>query len=122
MKRRIKDQLIVKTFIEIVILALIALAFWRLYLTYDYIPTILLAPKILAAFCVVLLVFAAAAGFLACKKNDRFYLRYVVYGTLYSLLGFYIVISMNIYVFYFIWIVTAVLAVFSIFYTVYRVR
>lgn len=122
MKRRIKDQLIVKTFIEALILGLIALAFWRLYLTYDYIPTILLAPKVLSVFCAVLLVFAAAAGFFAYKKNDRFYFRYVFYGVLYSLLGFYIVLSMNIYVFYVIWAVTGVLAVASILYTAYRVR
>lgn len=122
MKKRVKDELIGKTIVEAVILTVIALIFWKLFLTYDYIPTVELAPKVLAVFSVLFIVGAVIAGVFSRKKNDSFYMRYAVYGILYGMCGLYIVFSQDIYFFRVVWAATVAAIVISIFYTVYRVK
>lgn len=122
MKKRVKDELIGKTIVEAVILTVIALIFWKLFLTYDYIPTVELAPKVLAVFSILFIVGAVIAGVFSRKKNDSFYMRYAVYGILYGICGLYIVSSQDIYFFRVVWAATAAAIVISIFYTVYRVK
>lgn len=122
MKKRVKDELIFKTMIEASILIVVALIFWKMQLTYDYIPTVLLAPKVLASFSVLLLLSAALVGLFCVKKRDKFYLRYVVYSLIYSMSGFYIVFSQDIYFFRVIWGLTALFIALSTFYTMYRIK
>lgn len=122
MKKKHKDELIGRTITEFFILVLVALVYWWAFSAFESVQWILWAPTISSVISACILTAGAYAGYYAYKNTNRFYYRYLFYGLMLSVLGFYAAYSMYIRVFYGIWLLILLIMVTSIVYTTYRVN